>query len=437
MDFILSKGRNIYTENDTITSMESTLIPDMVATESRYNAEIEEADTLYQNGEITLAEREERVKKATFDRQHNLETINVYNQRSLDLVKLHPAGYKEEQGFLTGFNSLDFEISNDKSDFEVKISRENSLLMGIELGDFIYSPGTEYGGIIDGRKVNTSSSELIWTGTTWRGLIEKDIIRPLNPKLDPFRVVSGDANSIIRTILWENSGTGTFFSVPSEPSDVSYTNWQFHRYTNKLFGLSHMLEDKGYKLKIWAEGASEGGQFIVWVKAVPIENYSQELEYSQDEKSISMNIEQNFNVPNHLICLGDGELTARTVIELWVNSAGEIVTKKPTYGYFGIYERTEIYDYKSIEGETTAQKTANLRKAGIDKLKELYETENMDLTVGEIEVEIGDIVGGKDRTTGLTMSKAITKKILRVDAKGTESVQLSVERNEGMTDAID
>ena len=54
----------------------------------------------------------------------------------------------------------------------------------------------------------------------------------------------------------------------------------------------------------------------------------------------------------------------------------------------------------------------------------------MELTVDDIAVDVGDIVAGLDRTTGMEMQKAITNKILRIDAAGKETIELSVNGKE-------
>ena len=54
----------------------------------------------------------------------------------------------------------------------------------------------------------------------------------------------------------------------------------------------------------------------------------------------------------------------------------------------------------------------------------------MELTVDEFNVDIGDLIAGRDRTTGFEMAKAITSKIVRVEADGSTSIELSVDGKE-------
>lgn len=429
MDIVHAKGASFY-QSGAVTLMQAYTVTDVVGTQQRYQAAVADAADKYNSGEITLAQHDELVAQAEFERLYVPLTTRVQSQKTLDKVRVKPAGEKEDQGFLTDINYFDCEVGIDNNNFELKMDKVKSMTVGIELGDYVYREGTEFGGIIDGRTIDTSTDEIIWSGTAWRGLLENDIVRPKNPATDAFRVVSGDANSILRTILAENGGTGSFFSVPSAAAGVTLSNYQFPRYINKLKALKDMLASVNYRLKIWADNKEVGGTFSVWCCAVPIQNFSQEIEYSQDTNRIDIKMTQDYSVCNHLICLGAGELTARTVIDLYVDRDGNITNKKPSKGFFGVYERTAIYDYSSVDGETDAEKKANLQKAGIIRLQELNEVSSMELTVDDIAVDVGDIVAGLDRTTGMEMQKAITNKILRIDAAGKETIELSVNGKE-------
>lgn len=429
MELIHAKGSGFYGQN-SITLMKTTTMVDVVSTQRRYEAAVRDAKTRYSNGKITLAKQKELIRQADFERSCLPVTKRIQSQQALDKVKIQPAGERQEQGYLVGINSADFEVGVENNNFEIKINKTQSMSLGIELGDYIFASGTEFGGIIDGRTIDTATDELIWSGTCWRGLLEHDIIRPLNAKTDPFRIVSGDLNTVLKTVLTENGGTGSFFSVPSRAAGKAVSKYQFPRYISKLKGLKNMLASVGYKLKIWADNAEPGGTFKVWCEAVPIVNYSQEIEYSQDTNRIDVKMTQDFSVCNHLICLGAGDLTERTVIDLYVDKSGKIVQTKPEKGFFGVYERISIYDYGAVEGETVEQKAENLLKSGMQHFTELNEVNAMELTVDDMPAEIGDIIAGRDRTTGMEMQEAITNKILRIDTRGTESIELSVNGKE-------
>ena len=100
------------------------------------------------------------------------------------------------------------------------------------------------------------------------------------------------------------------------------------------------------------------------------------------------------NGVNHLVCLGKGEGVERTVIDLYVQQDGTIGSAP----YFtGIKEVTEVYE------DTSAEDAAALQEKGIEKLTELmnYTLFEMDVQTLDLDVDIGDIIGGRDYDTGL------------------------------------
>lgn len=64
-----------------------------------------------------------------------------------------------------------------------------------------------------------------------------------------------------------------------------------------------------------------------------------------------------------------------------------------------------LYDYSSVES------LDELINGGIDKLNENSDTKSLQISNVD-NVEIGDIVGARDRITGIYMQKQIESKIL-------------------------
>ena len=111
---------------------------------------------------------------------------------------------------------------------------------------------------------------------------------------------------------------------------------------------------------------------------------------------------------NHCVCLGRGELTERTVIHLYRLSSGTITQDESLAikdGNVGIRRRTMIYDYPSVES------TDELIQGGIDQLNQNNDTKSLEISNVD-DVEINDIVGAKDRVTGIYMQKRIVSKIM-------------------------
>ena len=161
-----------------------------------------------------------------------------------------------------------------------------------------------------------------------------------------------------------------------------------------------MLKTKNAKLK---------ARFInhkVVLSVAAIVDYSND-EFSSDIEGFT--IEQNKAPVNHLICLGKGDLAARTVRNLYVDSDGTVST---TQYYTGLDEVAEVYDYSNAES------TDELINSGTEKLIEKQAADKIDITIENTEKDVGDIVGGEELITGLKVSDMITKKIIKISSNG-------------------
>ena len=281
----------------------------------------------------------------------------------------------------------------------------------LDYGAALFCPGTEYGGILSDKWSSTASGIVKWYADTWRGMLDKKIVEP--PSGLAYRTVSGDANVVIAQLLDEQFGS--LFRVPDVESGI-HVNYQIPRYVSLLNALTGMLEKNNAKLKISSVQGEPGESFHVCVEAVPVVNYSEELEYSQDGR-INLTIRDYRRGINHLICLGKGELTERTVLHLYVREDGSIGEEKY---YENEQERTAVYEYNAADDVTT------LRTNGIKRLKQLMNYQDADIDVKNVELEIGDIVSARDRSTGLYVSKPITGKIVRIEGL-TETIQYKVK----------
>ena len=309
--------------------------------------------------------------------------------------------------------SIDLEIGAETNDFEMTISRDD-WTGDISFGSRIYSPGTEYGGIVRRMSTDTKEDTVSPGGYTWRGMLMMKIIEPKSGQA--YRTVSGELNSVLKSMV-EPEFDGLFV-VATENTGMTVTNYQFDRYCTLLEGLQKMLGSVGYKLKLEYIQRENGSSGYVAVSAVEIKDYSAEIELSEDDRLHFQAAEKRDGV-NHLICLGKGELTDRVVIHLYAQKDGSI--GKTRY-YTGIDEITEVY-------ENTSGETEKLEENGRKKLQELMNARSFSMDVSElgIDISIGDIVGGRDYLTGIYVKKPIISKIWKIDDEGTESVEYEIE----------
>ena len=76
----------------------------------------------------------------------------------------------EELGFLDQSVAIDMDLG-DADDFEICLPQEEWTKERYWYGNRIFVPRTEYGGILNSLEVMTKTQEIVWCGTTWRGLL--------------------------------------------------------------------------------------------------------------------------------------------------------------------------------------------------------------------------------------------------------------------------
>lgn len=316
---------------------------------------------------------------------------------------------KNEIGKMKKEIKIDFDIGKTN---DVEISCEKGVL---DFGMYLISPGTEYGALIEELDSWTDEKEEKWMGNAFRKFLQEFIIEP--PEGQDYKIVEGDAHVVMRQIL--NGAFDNLFTIPEESSGIKIENYQFDRYTDALAGFTKMLIRKNARINIEIKQGGSNEPFSVVLSAVPIQNLSSEIEYSQDSK-IAINLRESRRGINHLICLGKGELKNRQVVHLYAQLDGSVSKEKY---YTGLKERTAIYDLSNAES------MEELRKSGEDRLKELMGAKTMRMTAQVENLQIGDIIAGRNYENGMYLQKPIVQKIVRVE-NGTIEMQHKVEGEE-------
>lgn len=307
---------------------------------------------------------------------------------------------------------IDIETGDQDNSFEVKIRRDK-WDERYTFGNVFYIKNTEYGGVISEIDTDTSLDTISLLGMTWRGNLDKKIIRP--PSGQDYATATGELNEVIAQLV--QGQFGEYFMVSQEDTGVSVTGYQFERYCTMLYGIRKMLKSVGHRLRIRYIQQERGQPGYVELAAVPIVDYSEEIELSQDSR-LNFTFKNNRGGVNHLICLGKGELQERQVIDLYVQENGTIGS---TQYYTGLQEIAQTY-------EDTSTETEELEEKGREKLQELMNSTafSMDVESLDLDIEIGDIIGGRDYLTGMYAKKPIVKKIYRVE-DGTASLEYGIE----------
>lgn len=302
---------------------------------------------------------------------------------------------KKDLCFLDNSASLDFDIgSSDDFQFSIVLNDYNPETH-IE-GNILYNLGTEYGGVFDDPEISTRDKKITLTGDTFRGMLKKKYIEP--SKGADYYKISGELNACIKTLI-NNAFSNVLFRVSEENTGVNVT-FTFDRYCNLLDGINKMLTSKSYRLSIKTVRVED--DFFVELSATPIVDYSDDIEFSQDS-DIQFKIKRITNKYNYMIALGKGELKDRQVLYFYCDKAGNVssATSIPKGDRVKVY----LYDNSSTE---------DLKADAIKKFAEINSVDEYSMTIkDDIELEIGDIVGGRDYTTGMTVAQPITRKIIK------------------------
>lgn len=289
------------------------------------------------------------------------------------------------------FKEYDFEVGDEENSYLVTCN--SAEWETIEDGSRVYIPNTEYGGLFKRLEVDTKKGTVACGGYTWRGMLQNKIIIP--PTGQDYATDSGELNAVIGARV--SAAFPNLFEGSTTPTGIT-VNYRYNRYVTLYDGLKAMLKSVGYKMQISYD--QETAKVIV--EAVPIVDYSNQIEYSSD-----MNADYTMNMEatgvNHLICLGQGELRDRTVVHLYVDANGNI---SQTQTFFGVDEIVSVYDYAGATRDDLIQSGTEQLAQEVNKNTFKIELES------EKDVAIGDVVGGRDYITGMRMTAPITTKVV-------------------------
>lgn len=326
----------------------------------------------------------------------------------MDLMYIRTrAGGSADSGYLSRYEA-DFEIStsseSDSNDFEIKMplpnDQEGLYFAENEISTMVFVDGTEYGGIITGSMIDIGSNEITYTGKTWRGILSQYIIEP--PAGQDYRVVSGNLAASIRTLPLH-----PLMSV----KDTTYSGgtYQFNRYITVHEGIVGLLADADpdLRLKVTFTQTDEQYTGTIELEIVKVRDLTSLVETSQDYGDrIKLKITRDYKTPHQLICLGQGELHEREVIHLYADDDWN-VSQTPIAGAYPV----ETYDYSSSE---------NLLSDGKKKYAEIIGNHRqIEVSISDLDVELGDIIAAKDLLTGESAQAEISSIIYKCSDYGS------------------
>lgn len=312
-----------------------------------------------------------------------------------------------DSGYLSHFKA-DFDITTDidnqTNDFEIETilptTYEELLWVENEVSCIVFVEGTEWGGEIKGSVIDIEENTITYTGRTWRGTLDQYIIEP--PAGQDYRVVSGNVATILRTLPMN-----PYLYV--ENTSYSTGTYQFNRYITMYEGVDGLL--KNVNLDLRSNFAFSEANLRCSMELAMARDLRDLIEVSQDyNDKIKLRITRNGNTPKHLICLGKGELKDREVIHLYADDDWTI-SQTPIVGAYPV----DVYDLSN---------TDTLLADGIKHYTEIIGNhKQIDVTIDDLDVRLGDIIGARDHLTGEYVSAEISKIVWRVENYGTHQFE--------------
>ena len=219
--------------------------------------------------------------------------------------------------------------------------------------------------------------------------------------------VSGEANAVIASVL--GASMAGLFTVSTDNTGINVSaSW---RYQQLHEALEKALEAAGLMLGIKYSAA----QKTVQVGARAVMDHSATVDLSQDYGIAMRSTQGRMDAYNHVIALGAGELQDRDVLHVYRLSNGTITTTAPAWAGTAA-DLVTVYDYNNPES------LADLQAGAAKRLRELAPLDGVEIDPSDADLELpmGDIVGARDRLTGLAATARIIEKVLVIDQNGTK-----------------
>ena len=335
----------------------------------------------------------------------------------MDKLTFYHASNGEEVSVVDDIKALDIETNISRkatekdNSFSVTLSESYWKRVPIGMEDMIYLPQTEWGGIVSSVVHKTASGEIIVSGTTWRGVLFGMIVEPAEG--EAYVTFSNiDANRAIELAI--GGRLSSLITVVDEDCGVNVSGqW---RYRTVADCLHNTFADYGLRLNVVWDNVS--GKMIL--SAEPVNDLTEEIELSQDY-GVDFTSEQGSSYMfNRCLALGKGELTERIVANVYYRD-GVFYTVRPV-DWDADQERTILYDYSSAESVDALIKGAKDRLSGYVPKRAI--------TINQLSIDIatglGDIIGARDRLTGMVGQSRVVRKIMTIK-NGAIKIDMGVE----------
>lgn len=312
--------------------------------------------------------------------------------------------YTNDSLSAVGFISfVGFDTSIGDSGNQVQLKLHSNQKTELAKGSLIWSPGTEYGGIVQDIQSNIETDGqryVYYSGPSWSGRLSQRIVCP--PSGKDHYTLDGEANEKLNALM-EYLGLDYLFQAPEGNSGITLDT-DLDRFADGYSALRKAAAENDCRLSMKYDNTAKK----VIIQFVPRETHGN---YTSDNSPVSVTVGSPVN---HLVCAGTGELQNRIVVHLYIDKNGNVSQKQY---YKGADEISTLYENTSADKD-------KLIEEGTKKLLEYQEVNQVEISVedgSEDLYPLDDVIVGFDPVTGIKASSTIAKKVVSVDYQGFES----------------
>lgn len=298
-------------------------------------------------------------------------------------------------------SSGDFAWGTDENDFSIDVYGKDLP----ERGGLLYAEGSDVGGVVRGFESETDNDLFSVVGDTWTGVLERHVIGP--PSGSDYLTISGEARDCVAQVV-ALTGLTSLYVVDERRTGISFTHTftgsrdeaesDAGRYMGAWSAIWQMMLDHGLSVTFAWDGTAKKVRMVVGRRADRTSDEEQQAGVSK------LGITQK-DVTNHLICLGQGALKARTRVDLYIDAKGNV---SKTQTFRGLDELADVYD------DSAAEDAAKLEEDGRKKFAEIWKDHEQitDTASKGLTLSLGDLVGGTDERSGISATAVISKRVL-------------------------
>ena len=300
---------------------------------------------------------------------------------------------RNDIGYLNSF-ALDLENGKD-NDFELVLPL--SEFSKLRPDCFIYCESNpQYGGRIDSYNPVAASNVVKFNGRTWRGVFSQKIL---------LSNVSYASYSVLSDIIQHTINLSDFNDsfVPTENNATIGTANQIGIYTTPLSALETIFGFIGCRPSFVYDASVK--KIKIGAEAI--------VDYSSQEFGGKVNLDININSKpiNHVVAITNSGAVKHRYLRYDGTQSATVQDYKGS---------AEIMHYMTVSGTDESE----IQEAMAEVINNsVAAATTCAVTLSSFSADIGDIVGGRDKITGVFAAATVTSKILKMD-KFTSIVNL-------------